>query len=141
MIWKQAINLEAINQFGAQTLVETLGIEFIEVGDDFLVARMPVDHRTHQPMRLLHGGASCALAETMGSVAGVLCLDDPSKYSVVGVEINASHLSSVKEGFVYATARPLKIGKRMQFWQIEIKDERERLVCVSRLTLAVVEQR
>jgi len=122
-----------------ETMVETLGIEFTEIGEDFLRARMPVDHRTVQPARLLHGGASAALAETLGSVAGVLCLEDVAAKSVVGVDINASHLRGVREGFVYGTVKPYRIGRKVQVWNIEIVDERERLICVSRLTLAVVD--
>ncbi len=141
MIWKQPVNLEIINQMGQNTLVSHLGIEYIEVGDNYIEARMPVDHRTHQPLGLLHGGASCALAETMGSVAGMLCLEDVTRQAVVGLEINASHMNSVRSGYVYARAVPLKIGRRFQFWEIQIRDERDRKVCVSRLTLAVVEQR
>jgi 1,4-dihydroxy-2-naphthoyl-CoA hydrolase len=103
---------------------------------------MPVDHRTVQPMRILHGGASVALAESMGSVAGVLCLDNPTTHTIVGVEINANHLRSVTEGnAVFAKASPIRIGRRIQVWNIEITDEAGRLTCVSRLTIMVVEQR
>lgn len=141
-IWKQPYTLEGINAIGKNTLAEHLGIEFIEVGDDYIVARMPVDHRTVQPMRILHGGASVALAESMGSVAGVLCLDNPTKHTIVGVEINANHLRSVKEGnAVYAKASPIRIGRRIQVWNIEITDEAGRLTCVSRLTIMVVEHK
>ncbi len=141
MIWKQKIDMAVINSWGEGTLVSTLGIEYIEHGDDYIVARMPVDERTFQPLRLLHGGASCALAETLGSMAGMLCVEDVTTHAVVGVEINASHINSVTGGYVYGTARPLKLGRRFQFWEIKIDDEKKRLVCVSRLTLAVVEQR
>ncbi|NUN99673.1 MAG: hotdog fold thioesterase [Saprospiraceae bacterium] len=142
MLWKQAHDLAVLRQISQNTLVDTLGIEFTEVGQDFITARMPVDHRTVQPMRLLHGGASVALAETLGSVASVLCLDDPASQAPVGVEINANHLNSAKEGaVVYGTARPLKIGRRLHVWNIEIKDESGKLICVSRITIAVVERR
>lgn len=140
-IWKQPASLEAINASSADTLVAWLGITYTELGDDYLVAQMPVDHRTMQPMRLLHGGASVALAESMGSVASFLCIEDPGTQSIVGVDINATHLNSVNSGHVTATARALKLGKRLHVWQIEIKDERDRLVCVSRITIAVVERR
>ena len=141
-IWKQPYSIEGINAIGKNTLVEQLGIEFTEVGDDYLIARMSVDHRTVQPMRILHGGASVALAESMGSVAGVLCLDDPSTHTIVGVEINANHLRSVKEGgVVYAKASPIRLGRRIQVWNIEITDEKGQLTCVSRLTIMVVKKR
>lgn len=141
-IWKQSYTIEQINAMGKNTLTEQLNIEFTEVGDDYIIARMPVNSRTVQPMRILHGGASLALAESMGSVAGVLCLEDPSKQTIVGVEINANHLRPVKEGcMVYAKVNPLRIGQRIQVWNIHIQDEEERLICVSRLTIMVVEIR
>lgn len=138
MIWKQTFNIEGLNNLSANTLVQHLGIEFTEVGDDFLTARMPVDDRTVQPMRLLHGGASVVLAETLGSSAGMLCLDDVQKQSVVGIEINANHLRSARKGWVYGTCKPIRIGRSIQVWAIEIKDEQDKSCCVSRLTLAVV---
>lgn len=138
MIWKQPFTIEALNSFNANTLGETLGIEFTEFGDDSLTARMPVDNRTVQPMRLLHGGASAALAETLGSVASFLCLEDINKSSAVGVEINANHLSSATQGFVYGTVRPFRIGRNIHVWGIDIKDEAGKLICVSRLTIAIV---
>ncbi|NET34672.1 MAG: hotdog fold thioesterase [Cyanothece sp. SIO1E1] len=143
MIWKQPITLEGLNQAGQNTLVEHLGIEIVEFGDDYMIAKMPVDHRTVQPMRLLHGGASAALAETIGSTASVMCLEDLSTHAVVGVELNINHLSSAKEGqgHVFATAKPAKIGRNIHVWQIEIKDEMDKLISVSRLTIAVVSRR
>jgi len=142
MLWKQAHNPAALQEFSRNTLVDALGIEFTEIGDDFITARMPVDHRTVQPMRILHGGASVALAETLGSVASVLCLDDPNTQSPVGVEINANHLNKAIEGtVVYGTAKPLKIGRRMHVWNIKIKDEGGKLICVSRITIAIIERR
>ncbi|HMQ47816.1 MAG TPA: hotdog fold thioesterase [Saprospiraceae bacterium] len=138
MIWKQAFTLEGLRQMGQNTLLETLGMELVEIGDDFIVMKMPVDHRTVQPMRLLHGGASVALAESLGSIASTLCLDDLQTQTVVGVEINANHLRSVKEGYVFGKATPLRIGRKIHVWNIEIKDEANRLICVSRLTIAVV---
>ena len=141
-IWKQAFTLEGVNAIGQNTLVEHLGIQFIEIGDDYVIAQMPVNHRTVQPMRILHGGASVALAESMGSVAGVLCLDDPNTQTIVGVEINANHLRPVPEGgTVYAKASPIRIGRKIQVWNIDISDQNERLVCVSRLTIMVVDKR
>ena len=142
MIWKTEPHLDAINASGQNTLVDHLDITFTEAGDDYMVATMPVDHRTVQPMRLLHGGASVVLAESMGSVASFWCLEDRSTHSIVGVEINANHLSSVREGdVVTGTVRPLKIGRRMYVWEIKIERGDGRLVCVSRITIAVVERR
>lgn len=119
------------------TMAEHLGIEFTEVGEDFIRGRMPVDKRTLQPYGLLHGGASVALAETLGSVAAALVIDH-SKYIAVGLEINANHIRGVREGFVTGTAMPLHIGKTTQVWEIRIVDNREKLVCVSRLTVAIL---
>jgi len=141
MTWKQQFTLESINAISKDTMVEHLGIEFTDFGDDYLEARMPVDHRTVQPMRLLHGGASAALAETLGSVASVLCLENTDTHTVVGVEINANHLRSATKGFVTGRVSPLRVGRRMHVWQIKIKDENDKLICVSRLTIAVVEKR
>lgn len=119
-------------------MVSHLGIEFTRIGDDYLEARMPVDHRTVQPMGLLHGGASCVLAETMGSVASFLCIEDPAKETAVGVEINANHLRPATKGHVTGKVSPLRVGRKLHVWNIEIKDEVERLICVSRITIAVV---
>lgn len=138
MIWKQPFTLEALNDLNTNTLGATLGIEFTKFGNDFLTARMPVDDRTVQPMRLLHGGASAALAETLGSVASVLCIEDVAKHTAVGVEINANHLSSARKGFVYGTVRPFRLGRSIHVWGIEIKNEEEKLICVSRLTIAII---
>ncbi len=138
-IWKQSFTLESLNALSANTMVGHLGIEIVEVGDDYLKATMPVDHRTVQPMRLLHGGASVALAETLGSVAGVLCLEDLERQSVVGVDINATHLRPGREGeTVTGIARPLKIGRTTQVWNIDIFNEQGKQICASRITLAVV---
>jgi 1,4-dihydroxy-2-naphthoyl-CoA hydrolase len=139
-IWKDFITLEVINAMGKNTLGEHLGMEFLEIGDDYLLASMPVDARTLQPAGLLHGGASVALAETLGSVAGVAMLEDPLKESVVGVEINANHLRPVTKGKVFGKVSPVKMGKNIQVWNIEIKDEKDRLVCVSRLTTMKVKR-
>jgi len=141
MIWKQDFQLEALNATGRNTMVEHIGIEFTDYGDDYLIARMPVDERTVQPFRILHGGASAALAETVGSVASTLCLDDHGKTTAVGVELNISHLRSASAGYVYATVLPIRLGRRLHVWNIEIRDEAERLLSVSRLTMAVVERK
>ena len=130
--------VEALNLLSQDTMVSHLGIVFTEIGDDYLRATMPVDSRTVQPMRMLHGGASVALAETLGSVGATLCVDT-TRYACVGLEINANHIRAVRSGLVTGTARPLHMGRRTHVWQIEIHDEKARLVCVSRLTLAVVE--
>ncbi|MBL7850724.1 MAG: hotdog fold thioesterase [Cyclobacteriaceae bacterium] len=125
---------------GRNTLMEHLGIEITAVTDNRIEARMPVDHRTHQPYGLLHGGASVALAETLGSVAAHCTLTDPNKYCV-GLEINANHLRSVKSGYVYGVATPVHLGNRTQVWEIRISNEQQELVCVSRITMAVVDKR
>ena len=138
-IWFNDVKLEHIANRGASTLVEALGIRFIEVGPDFLRATMPVDQRTRQVMGVLHGGASAALAETVGSFGANMCVDS-SRYVCVGQEINANHLRPVPAGLVTATARPFHIGARSHVWHIEIHDERQRLVCVSRLTVAVIDR-
>jgi len=133
------LSLEALNAFSADTLVSTLGIEFTEIGPDFMVARMPVNSRTVQPFRHLHGGASVSLAESLGSVAS-FALIDPATHVAVGLEINANHLHGVRSGHVHATARPLRIGRRTHVWDIRIVDDAEQLVCVCRLTMAIVER-
>ena len=128
--------LDALNAMSKDTAMEPLGIAFTEVGPDYLRATMPVDARTRQPYGLLHGGASVLLAETLGSMAGMLSIRDDE--ICVGIEINANHVRGVREGLVTGTARPLHVGGRTQVWEIRIEDERGRLVCVSRITLAVV---
>jgi len=142
MIWNTTPTLTGLNAMGASTLGDTLGMRFVDIGDDYLTAEMPVDERTVQPFRLLHGGASVALAETLGSVAGFLALREPDTHIVVGVDINATHLRSVREGGrVSGTVRPVRVGNTVQVWQIDIVDERERAVCSSRLTCQVVKRR
>lgn len=136
-IWRQRPDLESLNAHAKNTLLERLGIRFTEVGDEFLVATMPVDARTHQPFGLLHGGATAALAETLGSIGAHCCLDRDSE-SAVGLEINANHIRGVRHGKVTGTARPLHLGRRTQVWETRVEDEAGRLVCVSRLTLAVI---
>ncbi len=120
-------------------MVTHLGITFTEIGDDFLRATMPVDHRTHQPMGILHGGASVTLAETIGSSAAYLCVD-MQKFNVVGLEINANHVRSVRTGLVTGTARPIHLGRTTQLWEIRITDEAGKLTCISRLTIAVLDK-
>ncbi len=131
-------SLKELNAFNSNTLCESLGIEFTELSDDYIKAKMPVDHRTVQPFRILHGGASVALAETLGSVGALMTVG--SEKIVVGVEINANHLKSVSEGFVHGTARPVRVGNTVQVWNIKIVDDHENLVCVSRLTVLVKEK-
>jgi len=140
MIWKVQPTLEMLNAIGIKTLTHNLGIEFIEIGDDFLKATMPVDHRTKQAMGLLHGGASVALAETMGSVASFLMQKDPLKTGIVGIEINANHLRSAKEGVVTGKVTPIKVGRKLQVWNIEIANEEGKMICTSRLTTMVTEK-
>ncbi|RKZ39507.1 MAG: thioesterase [Gammaproteobacteria bacterium] len=126
-----------INLLCKGSMIEHLGIEITELGDKLVCGKMPVDHRTIQPMGLLHGGASVALAETLGSLAGMRELDSEKQYCV-GLEINANHIKSVKEGYVYGKATPIHIGKRTQVWEIRITNDKDKCVCVSRITLAVV---
>ena len=139
MIWKNKPTIEALNMLSANTINEALGIEFTEAGDDYLTARMPVDKRTKQPMGLLHVGASVVLAETLGSVASTLLIEDISKESAVGLEINANHLRAVKSGYVYGTVTAIKIGRRTHIWQIRIRNEEGKDSCISRLTCMIVQ--
>jgi len=140
MIWfDKELSIEKINPISPNTMAEHLGIEWVEVGEDFLRATMPVDHRTIQPYGLLHGGASCVLAESIGSVASAMVVDH-SKFYCVGLEINANHIRSAREGFVTGIARPLHLGSTTHVWDIKIYDQREKLVCVSRLTVAILKR-
>lgn len=138
-MWKHLTDLSQLNALNANTLGETLGIEFTEIGEDYIIAKMPVDNRTVQPFRLLHGGASVALAETLGSVASQLCIEDVGRKMAVGVEINANHLRPATKGFVFGKVTPIRVGRSMHVWNIEITDEKGKLVCISRLTVAVVD--
>ncbi len=138
-IWQIHSTPERLNEHSRQTMADYLGIEFLEVGEDYLSARMPVDHRTMQPDGILHGGASAALAETLGSVAATLCVD-PTRKRCVGLEINANHLRPVTEGHVFGLAKPVHLGKMTQVWEIRILDGQEKLVCISRLTVAVLDR-
>jgi len=139
-IFKQDITLAALNQLSKNTLAEQLGIEFTAIGEDFIEATMPVDHRTHQPMGLLHGGASVALAETLGSVAATCCIDTNTQFCV-GLEINANHLKAARSGIVKGRTTPIHIGRKTQVWEIKIKNEGEGLVCISRITIAVLDKK
>lgn len=137
-IWfHKDLSAEKLKPLGHETMGQYIGIEWMEVGEDFIKARMPVDHRTIQTYGLLHGGASCTLAETIGSVASAMVIDH-SKFICVGLEINANHIRSAKEGFVIGTAMPLHLGSSTHVWDIKIYDEKERLICVSRLTVAIL---
>jgi len=139
-IFKTKMTVDALNSWSANTMAETLGIEFTNVGEDYLEARMPVDHRTHQPLGLLHGGASVALAETLGSVAATLCID-PSKQFCVGLDINANHIKSMRDGYVKGITTPIHIGKKTQVWEIRITTMEGDLVCISRITVAVLDKK
>ena len=136
-IWRDSVPLELLQQRSQNTLVSHLGIEFLEVGDDYLKARMPVDARTHQPARMLHGGASVALAETLASWAATFVVDR-EKNHCVGLEINANHVRAIGSGWVIGAARPLHLGRSTQIWEVRITDESDRLVCISRVTMAVL---
>ncbi len=133
------MTVAAINQMSERTLAANLGIEFTEVGADFMCARMPVDSRTVQPFGLLHGGASIALAETMGSVASTAMIDLGAQ-AAVGIDINGNHLRAATEGYVIGTVRPIHIGRRTHVWEIRIEDERGRLVNISRLTMMIIQR-
>jgi len=137
-IWYRPYTLEEIDRQSRNCMVEHLDIRFTEIGPDYLRATMPADHRTFQPFGLLHGGASVTLAETLGSV-GANCCVDTSRFYCVGQEINANHLRAVRGGRVTGTARPIHLGARSQVWEIRIEDERGKLACISRFTVAVVE--
>ncbi|KRE83614.1 hypothetical protein ASG75_14745 [Rhodanobacter sp. Soil772] len=139
-LWKQPADLARLNGWSANTMMETLGIRITAVGDDWLTGSMPVDQRTHQPYGLLHGGASVALAETLGSTAAMLTLD-PEKELAVGLDINANHIRGVRSGTVTGTAKALHIGRTTQVWEIRIENEEGALVCISRITMAVIPAR
>ena len=140
-IWKNNLPVvEELNKLRKSTLAEVLEIRFTEVGHSYMKATMPVDSRTHQPYGLLHGGASAALAETIGSVASYCCID-PEQQICVGMEINCNHIKAKRSGHVTATAEPLHLGATSHVWDIKIRDENEKLVCVSRLTVAILKKR
>jgi len=135
-IWKQPISVESLTVLASHTAISHLGIEFLEVGDDFLLARVPVDARTVQPYGLLHGGVSVVLAETLGSCGAAHCI--PPGHRTVGLDINANHLKGASSGWVTGLARPQHIGRSTQVWSIELRNEAGELTCVSRLTMAVL---
>ena len=137
-IFKVIPTVDQLNKLSQHTMVGHLGIEFLRCTEDSIVARMPVDERTHQPMGLLHGGASVALAETLGSVCGSCCVES-GKQTVVGLEINANHIKSARSGWVTGISKPIHVGKRTQVWEIRISNDKEELVCISRITLAVID--
>lgn len=140
-IWfNKNINLESLAQFGLHTMSDYIGIQWFAIGNDFVQATMPVDHRTKQPYGLLHGGASCVLAETIGSVASALVIDR-DKFICVGLEINANHIRSARQGLVTGTATPIHLGKTTHVWNIRITGEDEKLICISRLTVAILEKK
>ena len=136
-IWKVQVTAKQLNDNKNDDMVKYLGIEFTEVGDDFIAGKMPVDHRTRQPFGILHGGAHVVLAETLGSVAANLVLE-PNSGHAVGLDINSNHIKSVREGYVYGVARPIHIGGTTQVWEIKISDEKQQLLNISRLTMFVV---
>ena len=136
-IWFDGFPLDYAQERGRDTVIAHLGIEVVEAGEDYLTARMPVDQRTRQPAGVLHGGASVVLAETLASWAATFCVDK-SKHHCVGIEINANHVRPVSEGIVTGTARPVHLGKSTQIWEVRITDQRDKLVCVSRVTMAVL---
>lgn len=138
-IWKQDLTLDEIRRIHVDTAPEHMGMEFLEVGDDFVRGRLPVDRRTKQPFGRLHGGASVLLAETLGSLASAYTVD--KGHSTVGLDINANHVRGATQGWVTGVARPVHLGRSTQVWQIDISDDEGRLVCVSRLTMAVLSPR
>ena len=135
------VSLDSINQMNKNTLMEQLGIECIELGTDYVISRMPVDSRTQQPMGLLHGGASAALIESIGSMGSTLLID-LDKQQPVGLEINCNHVGGIKSGFVLATGKIIHAGKRTHLWQVDIRDEgTERLICTGRLTIMIIDKK
>ncbi|MCL6258303.1 hotdog fold thioesterase [Aquiflexum sp. TKW24L] len=140
MIFKPNISLEILNSWGENTMTDFLDIQFTKIGDDFLEATMPVTHKTKQPLGLLHGGANVVLAETLGSLAATLTVDGTKQYCV-GLEINANHLKSVKEGIVTGVAKPVHLGKKTHVWEVKIYTEQGDLSCISRITIAVIDKK
>lgn len=139
-IWFKPFSIEEINRWSAHRLMNNLGIELVAIGDDYLRAKMPVDERTLQSMGCLHGGATCVLVETVGSIAGHFCIDPQLKFCV-GLEINVNHVKAVRNGWVHAIARPLHLGQSTQIWDIQVRNEQQALVAVSRLTMAVLNKK
>jgi 1,4-dihydroxy-2-naphthoyl-CoA hydrolase len=140
MIWFKQYTIKDLNDLNKNTMGENLGLEFVEITEDMVIAKMPVDSRTVQPFRILHGGASAALAETLGSVASMMCLD-VEKNIPVGIELNINHLRSESSGFVIGYCKPIRVGKQVHVWGIEIKNEQGKLVATSRLTTMVLEKK
>ena len=138
-MWKNKVNIKDLNHLSKGTMLEALGIDIVEIGPDYLKATMPVDHRTIQPMGILHGGASAALAESMGSFASVLLIDNPD-LTAVGTSINTNHLKSKASGIVTGTVKPIRVGRKVHVWQIEITDEKDNLISSSVLTTIVIER-
>ncbi len=139
-IWHRDYSLDELNTFAKGTLNEHMGIEIVEIGADYLKGSMPVDQRTKQPGGILHGGASAALAETLGSIAATMCVDTKTHHCV-GLDINANHIRAARAGKVIGTASPVHVGRSTQVWRIDIADEADRMICASRLTLAVLSHR
>ncbi len=135
---KTGFDLSRLQFADIDTITKHLGIEFTEAGEGYLMARMPVDGRTHQPFGILHGGASVVLAESLGSVASWMLLDDPTQQRAVGLEVNANHLRAVRSGWVYGRCTPIHTGRTTHVWDIRITDEQGKLVCISRLTVAII---
>ena len=135
-IWKKQVSVDVAQKRCEHTLVDHVGIEFTEVTEDTLSAKMPVDHRTRQPIGIMHGGSSCLLAETVGSVAANFAVDD--EHYCVGLSINTSHLKSIREGFVYACAKPVHIGRSTHVWQIDIVNDKQQMISSNRLTMMVL---
>lgn len=139
-IFKKTNSLEYMNERNRNTMSEWLGIEFYEVGNDYLLGRMPVDHRTVQPLGIVNGGAYCALAETIGSMAANMCLEDPNE-AAVGLDINANHIRSASKGWVYAKATAIHVGRKTHVWEIRILDDEGKLCCISRLTMSIIQRK
>ncbi|OGO92676.1 MAG: esterase [Coxiella sp. RIFCSPHIGHO2_12_FULL_42_15] len=139
-IWVENIDIEKAQQRSKGTMLDWLGIEFTEVGDNHLSAKMPVDHRTHQPLGIMHGGASCVLAESVGSTAANYCVNQLKQYCV-GLDINTNHIRAIRSGYVFATAKPFHLGSTTQVWHIEIRNAENQLISVNRLTMAVLNRK
>lgn len=139
-IWKIPFTIEMINERNKNTMVDWLGIEFTEIGDNYLIARMPIDHRTKQPFGIMHGGASAALAETVGSIAANYAVDQ-AHHQCVGLDLNTSHLKMVQEGYVYGVAKPIHLGKKTHVWEVRTYNEQKQLVSQSRMTMYVLDKK
>lgn len=140
-IFRVDFDIDQLGDYHRHSIVNHIGIEYVEKGDDYLVARMPVDERTIQPYGILHGGASVTLAETLGSIASFLTLDPDSHQTPVGVEVNANHIRSIRSGWVYGKVTPIHLGRKTHVWDIRITDEDGSLVCVSRLTVMIIDKK